>query len=174
MRQINYYGLGIIKRFEGLEDGDPTTLNLDPYVCPAGVWTIGWGHAIFYNGQLLRALPGKIYEETKEIAKSLYPNGLTVEQAGELLKADMVKYALQVENATIGITLNDSQFSALVSFVFNVGIGNFKSSTLLKKLKGGDYLGAAEEFPKWRRSNGKILRGLVLRRAAERDLFLKN
>jgi len=50
MRAINYEGLGIIKKFEGLEDGDPTTVNLDPYVCPGGVWTIGWGHAIFYNG----------------------------------------------------------------------------------------------------------------------------
>ena len=170
MRQINYAGLGIVKRFEGLEDGDPTTVNLDPYVCPGGVWTIGWGHAIFYNNRMLRHRnPGD-----KEIAISLYPDGLTVEQAGELLKSDMVKYTLQLENASKGILLDDNQFSALVSFVFNVGIGNFKASTLLKKLRGGDYLGAADELPKWRRSNGIILRGLVLRRAAERDLFLKN
>jgi len=128
----------------------------------------------FITDELLRAIPGIVYEETKEIATSLYPNGLTFDQANYLLETDMVKYGLQLENATSGILLNNNQFSALVSFVFNVGIGNFKASTLLKKLRGGDYLGAADEFPKWRRANGKILRGLVLRRAAERDLFLKN
>jgi len=170
MRRINKEGLEIVKRFEGLEDGDPTTVNLDPYSCPAGVWTIGWGHAIFYNDRMLREKnPGD-----REIAISLYPGGLTIQQADDLLKSDMIRYALQLENAAKCISLCDNQFSALVSFVFNVGIGNFIASTMLKKLGVGDYLGAADEFPKWRRANGQILNGLVKRRAAERELFLKN
>jgi len=168
MRQINREGLEIIKRFEGLEDGDSTTANIDPYVCPAGVWTIGWGHAISYNGRHLRASNSS----DKAIADSLYPGGITLGQAESLLVSDTTNFALQIQN-TVSVPLTDNQFSALVSFVFNVGIGNFMSSTMYRKLNSGDYLGAAQEFPKWRRAGGKILRGLVLRREAEQDLFLK-
>jgi len=63
------------------------------------------------------------------------------------------------------------QFDALVSFAYNVGIGNLKSSTLLRKLNAGDYDGAALEFHRWKRSNGRVLPGLVRRRAAEALLF---
>lgn len=169
MRTVNEAGIEVVKSFEGLEDGDPSTVNLDPYVCPAGVWTIGWGHAIFYNGDLLRINN----PDSKEIASSLYPGGITKEEATELLQSDLVKTALQVEKA-VTAPLTDNQFGALVSFTYNVGIGNLKASTLLKKLNSGDYIGAADEFPKWRRANGIVLNGLVKRRAAERNLFLKN
>ena len=71
----------------------------------------------------------------------------------------------------INVPLTENQFGALVSFTYNVGSGNLKASTLRQKLNRGDYAGAADEFPKWRRAGGKILRGLVRRRAAERALF---
>jgi lysozyme len=67
--------------------------------------------------------------------------------------------------------LNQNQWDALVSFVYNVGAGNFISSTMLKLLNQGDYKGAAGEFPKWVHTNGQINPGLVRRRAAERALF---
>lgn len=168
MRYIGEGGLEIIKRFEGLEDGDPTTANLDPYICPAGVWTIGWGHAIVYNGRHLT-----VYNDPDgHVARSLYPGGLSIGEAEQLLIADTAKFALQVER-TVKVPLTSAAFDALVSFVFNVGIGNFRASTLLRKLNATDYLGAADEFPKWRKAGGRVLRGLELRRAAERELFLK-
>ena len=70
------------------------------------------------------------------------------------------------------VPLNENEFSALCSFTYNLGSGRLQSSTLRSKLNRGNRLGAANEFPKWRRAGGRILRGLVLRREAERQLFL--
>ena len=75
-------------------------------------------------------------------------------------------------NKLVTVLITDNQFDALVSFSYNVGTGNLKRSTLLRKLNMGDYFGAADEFPKWRKANGVILQGLVNRRADERALFL--
>ena len=168
MRRINQEGLDIIKRWEGIEDGDPSTVNLDPYLCPAKVWTIGWGHSVTYNGTQLNMYNDPV----GDLARMIYPNGITMEEAETLLFNDTDSRAIRISNI-VKVPLNDNQFSALVSFVYNVGTGNFLSSTLLKKLNLGDYLGAAFEFPKWRRAGGKILNGLVSRRAAEQELFLK-
>ena len=72
----------------------------------------------------------------------------------------------------VNVKLNHNQFSSLVSFSFNLGLGNLQNSTLRMKLNREDYDGAADEFPKWRKAGGRILKGLVRRRAAERSLFL--
>ncbi len=167
MRQINDAGLNIIKSFEGIEDGDPSTVNLDPYIDPVGIWTIGWGHAIIDNGKFVTI----DYDPYGVLAKSFYPDGITYEEAESLLEEDIEETCYYI-NRYVKIPLNNNQFSALVSFTFNVGINNLLKSTLLKKLNIGDYLGAADEFPKWRKSNGKIFNGLVRRRKTERDLFL--
>jgi lysozyme len=169
MRNINYDGLQIIKSFEGIEDGDPSTVNLDPYVDPVGIWTIGWGHAIRYKGSYLTVED----DPNGIICRSLFPNGISYHEAENLLFEDLIIVQKQVDNC-VEVYLHDNQFSALVSFTFNVGIGNLLESTLLKKLNMGDYLGAANEFPKWRKSNGKVFNGLVRRREAERNLFLNN
>jgi len=168
MRRINQEGLEIIKRWEGIEDGDPTTVNLDPYICPAGVWTIGWGHSVTFNGVQLNMLN----DPDGKMSRAIFPGGLTMVEAEMLLFNDTDSRAIRVSKL-VKVPLNDNQFSALVSFVFNVGAGNFSRSTLLRKLNEGDYLGAADEFPKWRRAGGRILKGLELRRASERELFLK-
>lgn len=165
MRKINEAGVKLVKSFEGVEDGDPTTVNLDPYLCPAGVWTIGWGHAIIYNSKLLRG------KSNKKLAYSLYPGGITFEEADVLLTNDLTSFSINVEKL-LKVEVSDNQFAALTSFAYNVGIGNLKASTLLRKLNNSDIQGAADEFPKWRRANGVILNGLVRRRAAERALFL--
>jgi lysozyme len=73
----------------------------------------------------------------------------------------------------VHVPLTQNQFDALVSFVFNLGVGNFRTSTLLKKLNAGDNDGAAQEFGRWIHAGGKALPGLVRRREAERALFLK-
>lgn len=165
MRLINDKGLEIIKSFEGIEDGDPSTVNLDPYLCPANVWTIGWGHAIVYDNKLLKG------KSNKKIAYSLYPNGLTMEQADKLLLSDTTSFSIQVENL-IKVEVTDNQFSALVSFAYNIGIGGLSKSTLLRKLNLGDFIGASNEFPKWRMVGPKVSNGLVRRREAEKKLFL--
>jgi len=71
------------------------------------------------------------------------------------------------------LKVNDNEFSALLSFTFNLGIGNLRSSTLLKLLNAGDRAGAADQFPRWNRAGGRELLGLTRRRAAERALFLQ-
>lgn len=155
----------IIKAYEGLGDGDPSTANLDPYLCPAGVWTIGWGHAIKKNGALLRG-PGRKVE-----AYALYPGGITIEEAEELLSQDIAIAEADVARL-VKVPLNENQHGALVSFVFNLGAYQFSESTLLRLLNAGDYEGAAKQFPRWIYSGGKKLNGLIKRREAERQLFV--
>lgn len=135
-------GINLIKQFEGC--------ILSAYKCPAGVWTIGYGH-------------------TKNVKQGMK---ITSSQATELLKEDLTTYENYV-NKYVKVKLNQNQFDALVSFTFNCGAGALKSSTLLKKLNKGDYTGAANELLRWNKANGKVLAGLTRRRKAEKALFLK-
>lgn len=156
--------LVLIKRHEGIRDGDPSTPNLDPYMDPVGIWTIGWGHAIRFNGRLLRGLADKA------LARSLYPGGITLAQAEAILATDVG--AVETYLNAVLPWLNQNQFDALVSFAFNVGLGAFETSTLFRKLKARDIAGAAEEFGRWIYSEGKKLAGLVTRRGDEKALFI--
>ena len=164
MRDINQAGLNLIKSFEGCPDGDPRTVNLDPYLDPIGIWTIGYGHAIVVGRDFLRG------KENRARASALYPGGITVQQAETLLRADVLDKCRDVA-ALVKVPVNDNQWAAIVSFAFNVGAGNLKQSTLLKKLNAGDFNGAANEFAKWNKAGGKVLAGLTRRRAAEAALF---
>lgn len=170
MRSINAAGLNLIKKWEGVMDGDPSTVNLDPYPDPVGIWTIGWGHAI--TDEKGRFLRGK---SAKAKAYALFPGGLTMAQAEELLRADCIEACKDVL-ARVKKPLTDNQFAALVSFQFNTGA--LGVSTLLRKLNAGDYRGAADQFPRWNKGRNPktgelvVLKGLVNRRAEERELFL--
>ena len=164
MREINQAGLDLIKSFEGILDGNPATANLDPYLDPIGIWTIGWGHAIVVGKDFLRG------KENKAKAFALYPGGLTIPEAETLLRADVMDKCRDVDSL-VKVSLNDNQYAAIVSFTFNLGVGNLKQSTLLKKLNAGDFEGAANEFAKWNKAGGKVLAGLTRRRAAEAELF---
>jgi len=165
VREINAASLELIKSFEGIPDGDPTTVKIDPYLDPVGIWTIGWGHAISVGGKFLRG------RENRKAARDLYPGGITLEQAEQLLRGDLLDTCRDVA-ALVRVALSDNQFGALVSFAFNCGGGNLAKSTLLKKLNQSDYAGAAAEFAKWNKAGGKVLAGLTRRRAAEAELFL--
>lgn len=147
--KINDAGVALIKKAEGL--------RLQAYPDPAHGWavpTIGYGH-------------------TSAAGEPTVVRGMsiTAKQADEILRRDLGQYEQAVEDA-VTVPLNENQFSALVSFTFNLGAGNLGSSTLLKKLNAGDYAGAANEFLKWNKAGGKVLAGLNARRAAERTLFL--
>jgi len=169
LRDVPQEGIELIKSFEGIPDGDPSTVNLDAYLDPVGIWTIGWGHAITYHGEFLRG------PQNRGIARALYPGGITLEQAEMLLRGELVNFARDVLRLA-KVPLDDGQFAALVSFAFNCGPANLGSSTLLRKLNRGDLAGAAEQFLAWNkaRRNGVLveLPGLTRRRRAERAMFL--
>jgi lysozyme len=162
---INAAGLALIKKFESLHDGDLATIGLQPKMCPAGIWTIGWGRALTNaQGDFLRGPKGR----SEAYAKY---GSISEDQAEQSLKEDTAKFAEGVSNLLeVGVTSN--QFSALVSLAYNIGLGALSRSTVLKRLNAGDVTGAAAAFLLWNKSGGKVLRGLTLRREAERQLFL--
>lgn len=132
----------IIKKHEGL--------RLEAYMpTPNDVWTIGYGHT-------KTAKPGM---------------KITEDHAEDLLLSD-IAWAENAVNNLVTVYLTQNQFDALVSFVFNVGQGNFANSTLLRMLNKEDYKGAADQFLRWNKQKGKVLNGLTKRREEERKLFL--
>lgn len=143
-RMVNDAGVALVREFEGC--------RLDAYRCPAGIPTIGYGA----TGPDIRM--GMVW---------------TQEQADARLVEDLARFADGVERL-VEVDLSDNQFAAIVSFAYNVGLGALAGSTLLRKLNAGDYEGAADQFPRWNKGGGRVLPGLVRRRAAERDLFLSD
>ena len=169
LRDVPQEGIELIKSFEGIPDGDPTTVQIDAYLDPVGIWTIGWGHAIKHKGSFLRGA------HNKAVARSLFPGGITRNQAEALLRGDLIDTAAGV--ARLAPSANDTQFAALVSFAFNAGVAALQKSTLMRKLLAGDVAGAADQFLVWNKArNGQgvlvELAGLTRRRRAERALFL--
>tara|TARA_R110000751_G_scaffold119505_2_gene220048 strand:- start:54 stop:575 length:522 start_codon:yes stop_codon:yes gene_type:complete len=145
--KINSCGFELIKKFEGYE--------AVPYKCPAGVWTVGYGSIRGKNGKPLT-------KHSKEISE---------EDAEMLLSRDISSSEKTVVRLAPG-SLNRNQFSACVSFVYNLGSGSFNGSTLRKMLLRGDLDEAAGQFQRWCFARGRKLPGLLRRRLAERDLFL--
>jgi len=96
---------------------------------------------------------------------------ITEVQAEQMLAKDLVRFE-RIVDGLVQVPLNQGQFDTLVAFTYNVGEGNFTNSTLLRKLDAGDTAGAAEQFARWGHASGKVLPGLVKRRAAERAMFL--
>jgi lysozyme len=142
--QVSPNGIALTESMEGL--------SLTSYPDPgsgAEPWTVGYGH----TGQ--DVMPGMT---------------ITQAQAQAFLQEDLAR-AAQAVNGLVHVVLNQNQFDALCDFVFNVGAGNFRSSTLLRLLNAGNYAGAANQFAVWNLSGGHILPGLVARRAAETALF---
>lgn len=144
-RRVGPRAIALLHHFEGC--------RLTAYKCPAGIWTIGWGNTRYANGQPVR-------------------EGDTITQAtaDELFRAILAKFEAAVEKAAPGAAAY--QFGALVSFAYNVGIGAMEGSTLLRLHKAGNFAGAAEQFLRWDKAGGKVLKGLQRRRAAERLLYL--
>lgn len=123
-------------------------LSLKAYQDVVGVWTNGYGNT---HG----VVPGST---------------ITIDQAIADLKSNLVS-AENAVNKLVTAPLSQNQFDALVDFVFNLGTGNFSSSTLLRKLNAKDYTGASLEFPKWNKAGGKVVQGLTNRRLGEQRLF---
>jgi lysozyme len=150
---INAAGLALVKHFEGCLKPVRGTDLVEAYKCPAGVWTIGWGTTEYPSGEAVR--PGD------RITRGTADRHLDYELEE---KAEAVRRLVKV-------ALTGDQFSALVSFAYNVGAGALEGSTLLRRLNAGDYAGAAAQFGRWNRGGGRVLAGLTRRREAERRLF---
>ena len=150
MRRINQAGIDLIKAFEGL--------HLDPYLCPAKVPTIGYGTIMYPNGRKV----------------TMQDPSITEAQALEYLEHEINEKAKGVEKV-VKVSLNDNEFSALVSFAYNVGVGAFQGSTLLKLLNANaDRVAVADQLLRWNKADGKVLNGLTRRREYERSLFLQD
>ena len=146
-KQTSSVGINLIISFEDLK--------LDAYDDGVGVWTIGYGTTVYPNG--VRVKQG---------------DKCTLGQAKEYFAHDLNRFEKTV-NQSVKVSINQNQFDALVSLTYNIGEQAFKDSTLLAKLNKGDYLGAADQFPRWNKGGGEVMKGLVRRRADERVLFLK-
>jgi lysozyme len=141
-------GIELITRFEGLK--------LNAYLCPANVWTIGYGATFYANGS-------KVKQGDKLISH---------EQANSLLRTMLVDFEIAVTNATKGVSINQNQFDALVSLAYNIGNGALLKSTLIKVVKVNvNHPQIATEFARWNKAGGKELKGLTIRRKAESDLY---
>ena len=140
-------GIDLISSFEGCE--------LVAYLCPAKVWTIGFGTTVYPNG-----------------VKVKKGDSCTLDQAKQFKAHDLKRFEKTVDDL-VQVPLTQNQFDALVSLTYNIGPGAFEKSTLLKKLNTGDYQGAADQFTVWNKGGGKVLQGLVNRRAKEKEVFLR-
>lgn len=146
--KVTEEGLALIRRFEGFRG--------TAYRCPAGVWTIGFGH-------------------TSQAGPPVVHAGLVIgaEEAGRILAADVARVADAVA-PLLARAVSAAQFSALVSFAFNVGIDAFRRSSVLRAVNAGRFAAVPAALKLWVKANGRVLPGLVRRRAAEAELFLSD
>ncbi len=138
--KISEEGKALIKKFEGCE--------LEAYKCPAGKWTIGYGH-------------------TKGVQKD---DQWSQHYAEVMLDIELEEYEGYI-NDLVKVPLQQHQFDALVAWVYNLGVGNLLSSTLLVKLNAGEYEDIPHQIQRWNKAAGEVLEGLVRRRKAEALLF---
>ena len=142
-------GLDLIRAFEGF--------RAEPYLDAVGVPTIGYGSTYYPDGQRVRLTDPPISEP----------------EARRLMQATLAEFEDGI-SAALQVDVTQSQFDALVCWAYNVGISAAQQSTLLRRLNAGDVQGAADQFLRWNRAGGQVLRGLTRRREAERALFLED
>jgi len=158
-------------RFEGFKNR--------PYLCPAHIWTIGYGHVLYQEQIRLPMVrpPGKTKDDIPMI-RSEYPlkpednRVWSKEEINELFRADVGDFERGVLRLVPSVAGRQGSFDALVSFAFNAGLGNLQRSQIRIRANRGDWDGAAEAFKQWTKGGGKVLPGLVKRRDAEIALFL--
>lgn len=145
--KLSQKGLELIKSFEGL--------SLTPYVCAGGINTIGYGNTYYTNGKKVTLKDRKI----------------TLQQAEELIKHSLSTYEKAVDSFCRD-DISQGQFDALVSFAYNLGTRALQKSTLIKKVNANPKdVTIADEFMKWNKANGTVLKGLTKRRQAEANLY---
>ena len=163
-------GEDLMHKYEGMRNR--------PYLCPAHIWTIGYGH-VLYQDQIRLPVVRVEGKDTPMIRKE-YPlkpedsRVWTKEEINELFRADVAHFERGVLRLVPGVVGRQGAFDALVSISFNFGLGNLQRSTIRMRANRGDWEGAAEAFMAWTKGGGKVLPGLVKRRVAEKALFLSD
>ena len=157
--KVSPAALKMVKHHEGV--------RVKPYRCPALLWTVGVGHVIDPNHIKVP------FEERRNLP---IPNGwdrvLSMDEVDSILSQDLGRFERGVARLCPASTNSQGIFDALVSFSFNVGLGNLQRSGLRMKTNRGEFQDAAEEFMKWTKAAGRVLPGLVKRRQDERAMYL--
>jgi len=171
--KLSKAGIDLMHQFEGCRN--------KPYLCPAHIWTIGYGHVLYQEQIRLPMMrpEGKTTADIAMIRKEmpLKPEDSRVwskKEIEELFEADVASFERGVLRLVPGVVGRQGSFDALVSISFNFGLGNLQRSTIRMKANRGDWEGAAEAFMVWTKGGGKELPGLVRRRKAEKALFLSD
>jgi lysozyme len=168
--KLSKAGEDLMHRYEGFRS--------KPYLCPAHIWTIGYGHVLYQEQIRLPVLrtpekPAKMIRKEMPL-KSEDNRVWTKTEIDELFIADVETFERGVLRLVPGCVGRQGSFDALVSFAFNAGLGNLQRSTIRMKANRGEWEDAAEAFMMWTKGGGKVLPGLVKRREAEVKLFLSN
>jgi len=154
-------GIKLIKHFEGC--------HYKPYLCPALLWTVGYGHVLYPEQNKLKLSERKNYKLKPE-----HNREWSQEEVDDLLRKDLLRFENGVCRLLPSVPLKQNQFDALVSFSFNLGLGTLQRSTVRSALLRNDEETAINTLLKYCRAGGKVLKGLERRRAAEADLFFSH
>ena len=167
--KLSKAGIDLMHRFEGCRN--------KPYLCPAQIWTVGFGE-VLYQDQI--RLPVVRKEGYTGLIRKEYPlrqednRAWSKEEINQLFERSIAHFERGVLRLVPGCAGRQGAFDALVSFAFNAGLGNLQRSTIRMRANRGDLEGAAEAFMAWTKGGGKVLPGLVRRREAEKALFLSD
>jgi lysozyme len=166
--KLSKAGEDLMHKYEGFRN--------KPYLCPAHIWTIGYGH-VLYQEQIRLPVVRVPDKHTPMIRKEmpLKPEDNRVwskEEINELFRVDVAYFERGVLRLVPGCVSRQGSFDALVSISYNFGLGNLQRSTIRMRANRGDWEGAADAFRVWTKGGGKVLPGLVKRREAEIALFL--
>ena len=165
--KLSHEGAELMHRYEGCRNR--------PYLCPAHIWTIGYGHVLYQ--QQIRLPMVKKEGDNVQVRKD-YPLAegdnrvWSKEEINQLFATDVASFERGVLRLVPGVAGNQGAFDALVSFAFNAGLGNLQRSQIRIRANRGEWKGAAEALMDWTKGGGRVLPGLVKRREAERALFL--
>jgi lysozyme len=181
-RPVPAAALDLLREFEGRHDGDKSTPNIwEPERDPVGIYTVGYGYALFEDGKPVRDRARAI-----DLWQRRWPSGFGAAEAEQLLRDVAQDVGDRVLRLLPGVTLTDGQYGALVCLAYNIGVGevggadDFADSTVRRKLLAGDVQGAAAAFALWNKGRPDpkgplvVIPGLVRRRAAESALFLSD
>jgi lysozyme len=167
--KLSKAGIDLMHQFEGCRN--------KPYLCPAHIWTIGYGHVLYQ--EQIRLPMARTDKPTPMIRKEmpLRPEDSRVwskQEIEDLFTVDVASFERGVLRLIPGVVGRQGAFDAMVSFAFNAGLGNLQRSTIRMKANRGEWEESAEAFMQWTKGGGKELPGLVRRRKAERALFLND
>lgn len=164
--KLSQAGADLMHRFEGCKNR--------PYLCPAQIWTVGYGHVLYQDQIRLPVVTDKpnVVIRKKYSLKTEDNRVWSKEEIEKLFANDVASFERGVLRLVPGCVGRQGSFDALVSFAFNAGLGNLQRSTIRMKANRGDWEGAADAFMMWTKGGGRVLPGLVKRRQAEIALFL--